>query len=106
MEEMDLPSLPAPKFKAGTKIGTYVSFFTKDPSVTKGVGLYTEEQVRQAQIEAVEVYRDRQCPDKDMGEFSCSNRFQCWEPCGELGKSELHARVVYLTEEEKKCLLK
>lgn len=34
------------------------------------------------------------CPDKErMGEFACTNPEQCWEPCGELGKSEEHARV-------------
>lgn len=32
------------------------------------------------------------CPDK-MGEFACQDRTQCWEPCGELGKSEAHVRV-------------
>jgi hypothetical protein len=26
-----------------------------------------------------------------MGEWACSNRSQCWEPCGQLGKSEAHA---------------
>ncbi len=28
-----------------------------------------------------------------MGEFACENRHQCWEPCGELGKSEEHVVV-------------
>lgn len=31
------------------------------------------------------------CPDKDRTEYACENRHQCWEPCGELGKSEEHA---------------
>ena len=30
-----------------------------------------------------------------MGEFSCADRSQCWEPCGEMGKSEQHARVAH-----------
>lgn len=35
------------------------------------------------------------CADPEhMGEHACQNRAQCWEPCGELGKSEEHARVV------------
>lgn len=29
-----------------------------------------------------------------MGEFSCLDKTQCWEPCGELGHSEAHARAV------------
>ena len=34
------------------------------------------------------------CPDRErMGEHACANRHQCWEPCGELGKSEAHVRV-------------
>ena len=24
----------------------------------------------------------------------CKDRAQCWEPCGDLGKSEAHAKVV------------
>jgi Lar family restriction alleviation protein len=33
------------------------------------------------------------CPrGKDKPEHSCTNRHQCWEPCGELGKSAEHAR--------------
>jgi hypothetical protein len=28
-----------------------------------------------------------------MGEHACSDRSQCWEPCGELGKSAEHAKV-------------
>lgn len=27
-----------------------------------------------------------------MGEFSCDHKEQCWEPCGDLGKSEQHAK--------------
>jgi hypothetical protein len=34
----------------------------------------------------------RPCPDiAKMGDHACGNRDQCWEPCGELGKSEAHA---------------
>jgi hypothetical protein len=34
------------------------------------------------------------CQDsKHMGKHACANKEQCWEPCGELGKSEKHARV-------------
>jgi hypothetical protein len=33
------------------------------------------------------------CPNMArMGEFACSDRSQCWEPCGELGKSMAHAK--------------
>jgi len=32
------------------------------------------------------------CPrGVDKPEESCTNRHQCWEPCGELGQSEEHA---------------
>jgi hypothetical protein len=35
------------------------------------------------------------CPcGEDRPEPTCTNRHQCWEPCGELGKSEEHARAV------------
>jgi hypothetical protein len=34
------------------------------------------------------------CPrGNDKPEPTCTNRHQCWEPCGELGKSEEHVRV-------------
>lgn len=33
------------------------------------------------------------CLDPSMGEHACSNRAQCWEPCGELGSSVEHAKV-------------
>lgn len=34
------------------------------------------------------------CPrGNDKPETTCTNRHQCWEPCGELGKSEEHVRV-------------
>jgi hypothetical protein len=29
----------------------------------------------------------------DKPEPTCTNRHQCWEPCGEMGKSEEHVRV-------------
>lgn len=32
------------------------------------------------------------CNNKEMGEHACSDRSQCWEPCGELGHSAEHAR--------------
>ena len=33
------------------------------------------------------------CPrGADKPEPTCTNRHQCWEPCGELGKSEEHVR--------------
>lgn len=40
------------------------------------------------------------CPDKERDEYACKNRHQCWEPCGELGKSEEHAQVA---QPEQKC---
>jgi hypothetical protein len=34
------------------------------------------------------------CPNaQHMGDHACSNKAQCWEPCGELGHSEAHVRV-------------
>jgi hypothetical protein len=34
------------------------------------------------------------CPNAaHMGEHACKDRSQCWEPCGELGHSDEHARV-------------
>lgn len=34
------------------------------------------------------------CPNANfMAEHACANRRQCWEPCGDLGKSEEHAVV-------------
>lgn len=37
---------------------------------------------------------ERVCPEfENMGEHACENRHQCFEPCGELGKSEKHVRV-------------
>jgi hypothetical protein len=34
------------------------------------------------------------CPrGADKPEPTCTNRHQCWEPCGELGKSEEYVRV-------------
>jgi hypothetical protein len=37
-------------------------------------------------------YGSPACPNPAaMGEHACANRHQCWEPCGELGKSEAHA---------------
>lgn len=34
------------------------------------------------------------CPrGADRPEPTCTNRHQCWEPCGELGKDERHVRV-------------
>lgn len=48
------------------------------------------------------------CPRGEVSkpEPSCTNRHQCWEPCGELGKSEKHARIhrVALTDEIKASL--
>lgn len=35
----------------------------------------------------------KKCPNAThMAEHACANRTQCWEPCGDLGKSEHHAR--------------
>lgn len=35
------------------------------------------------------------CPDgNDRPDESCHNRDQCWEPCGKLGKSEEHTKVL------------
>jgi hypothetical protein len=33
------------------------------------------------------------CTNKERTEYLCKNRHQCWEPCGELGKSEEHTQV-------------
>lgn len=34
------------------------------------------------------------CPSAThMGEHACSNKHQCWEPCGELGKDEDYVSV-------------
>lgn len=34
------------------------------------------------------------CPNAErMGEHACTNRSQCWEPCGELGNDERFVRV-------------
>ncbi len=36
-----------------------------------------------------------ECPNKaHMGKSACANPAQCWEPCGELGKSGEHAVAV------------
>lgn len=45
------------------------------------------------------------CQNESMGEHACSDRSQCWEPCGELGKSEEHARVYDppVTEQEEEA---
>lgn len=34
------------------------------------------------------------CKSARMRDHACSNRHQCWEPCGELGKSEEHVLAV------------
>lgn len=39
----------------------------------------------------------RVCPQAEhdadwAANYACANRHQCWEPCGELGKSGAHAR--------------
>lgn len=36
------------------------------------------------------VFRMRRsaCPDPSMGKFACTNRAQCWEPCGDLGNDD------------------
>lgn len=34
-----------------------------------------------------------------MGEHACTNRSQCWEPCGELGHSEEHAQAIHPDDE-------
>lgn len=40
------------------------------------------------------------CPDAvRMRDHACANRAQCWEPCGLLGKSEVHARVMAEAED-------
>src|SRR5690625_121426 len=33
------------------------------------------------------------CPDPSMGAHACNDKSQCWEPCGELGKSAERAKV-------------
>lgn len=35
----------------------------------------------------------KSCQAVGPGIVRCENRHQCWEPCGELGKSEEHAKV-------------
>lgn len=40
------------------------------------------------------------CPDgAHMGEHACTNRSQCWEPCGELGHSEESAQAIHPDDE-------
>lgn len=53
----------------------------------------TPEQLREAGRKAMERLRIP-CPEAArMGEHACNNQFQCWEPCGELGKRMEHVRV-------------
>lgn len=42
------------------------------------------------------------CQNKDMKELACENRHQCWEPCGELGKSKEHVKSVQALIDEQK----
>lgn len=41
------------------------------------------------------------CPKSRADDLACKNRHQCWEPCGELGKSEAHAKAVPQRTKEK-----
>jgi hypothetical protein len=46
------------------------------------------------------------CPcGADKPEPTCTNRHQCWEPCGELGKSAEHVRVGHTDPEQVKRIL-
>ncbi len=48
---------------------------------------------RVTEAEANGVTPSPECPDKvHMAEHACANRFQCFEPCGDLGHSLKHAR--------------
>jgi hypothetical protein len=49
--------------------------------------------------EALAQTEQEPCPDKERDEYACKNRYQCWEPCGELGKSEEHVRVAQPEQE-------
>jgi hypothetical protein len=40
------------------------------------------------------------CPDASMGEHACDNKQQCWEPCGDLGKSAEHAKPAGSVKQE------
>lgn len=48
--------------------------------------------------------RLKACPDQERDEYTCKNRHQCWEPCGELGKSEQHAQAIHPTPSDYKAL--
>ena len=93
--------------------GTYVpdhsdGWITPKLHVTNapwGIGTYTDEceeisnaiTALRAALDAAEW--QEQCPAPEMmGEHACKNKSQCWEPCGDLGHSEAHVRVVEKVE--------
>lgn len=54
----------------------------------------TDRKWRKDNPAATAAPKPEPCPRGDnRPEPSCTNRAQCWEPCGELGKSAEHARV-------------
>lgn len=65
-----------------------------DPVAKPSKDRMTKEQ-RAAYNRAYWLKTHPACPNKKhMGEHACCNRNQCWEPCGELGKSPAHAAAV------------
>lgn len=39
------------------------------------------------------------CPNAaHMQEFACKDKANCWEPCGDMGNSDKHARVIPMVE--------
>lgn len=39
-----------------------------------------------------------------MSDCNCKDKSQCWEPCGDLGKSEQHVKLQPVTDELDKAL--
>lgn len=56
-------------------------------------GVLISNQAAEALVAKV-LAADRACPNADhMAEHACSDKSQCWEPCGQLGHDPAHARV-------------
>lgn len=75
-------------------------FLDTRETITRRVTNTQDEQVKRALIALGwtppndESVTRQSCPNRDvMGEHACDNRAQCWEPCGELGKSDTHVGV-------------
>ena len=67
------------------------------PEPLEGLKLIHQADIDLAKKRALEAQQSNEqvepCPDKERNEYVCKNRNQCWEPCGELGKSEEHVKV-------------